>query len=362
MSEFRRKLTNPNTRPRRHPRSPAIVCLLLIGGVLGFAGCGDVGAALDAAPVTTLEEALAWGERLTLEEPEDVINVWPMVRKDPNGGFLIADVKEGAIRRYSSEGQLLFTIGRTGDGPAEFRNPSAALRLPNGEILAITISGKAAVLDSAGQQVLRTARLPVASIEDAELLNDSVVVIPGITSIDLGTARVHLWDFRRDTLLASFFTPAIGNEVRDAAMITRWTNIAVRGDTIAAVYAPLDTIFLFTAAGAPVGKVPLRSKHFRLATPAPPEARTDPRARTEWLGTFHLVNGIEWVPGGFLVQYQGFENMTPYFNLLRIRRDGELIFDVPNSPRFLVLVDSTKAVFTDPEAETPNHWITAILR
>lgn len=340
----------------------AVLRPVLIGGILALPGCGDVGAGSDAEPITALEDALTWGSRLSLEEPEGVINVWPMVRKDPNGGFLIADMREGAIRRYSPEGKLLFTIGRTGDGPAEFRSPSVALRLPTGEILAMTMEGKAAVLDSAGQQPLRTVRLPVGSIEDAEILNDSVIVVSGVTGTESGTARIHLWDFRRDSLLASFFTPAVGDAVRDAAMVARWTNVAVLADTIAAAFAPLDTIFLFTANGTQVGKVPLRSMRFRRATPIPEEARRDRRARTEWVSSFHLVSGVEWVPGGFLVQYQGFENMTPYFNLLKVSRTGELVFDLADSPRFLLLADSTRAYFVDPDTEVPNRWVVATLR
>ncbi|HEX6940545.1 MAG TPA: hypothetical protein VF158_14105 [Longimicrobiales bacterium] len=341
------------------PNACAVLRAALIGGLLAVPGCADVGAGADAAPITVLEDALTWGSRLSLEETEGVINVWPMVRKDPYGGFLVADMREGAIRRYSPEGKLLFTIGRTGDGPAEFRSPSVALRLPTGEILALTMEGEATVLDSAGRQPLRTARLPVGSIEDAEILNDSVIVVSGISGSESGSARIHLWDFRRDSLLASFFTPAVGDAVRDAAMVARWTSVAVLADTIAAAFAPLDTIFLFTANGTQVGKVPLRSMHFRRATPMPEEARRDRRARTAWVGSFHLVSGVEWVPGGFLVQYQGFENMTPYFNLLKVSRTGELIFDLANSPRFLLLADSTRAYFVDPDAEVPNRWVVA---
>lgn len=335
--------------------------LLLAGTVIILPSCDNAGTASVAEPPATIEDVLTIGEKLVLEEPEGVINVWPMVRKDPRGGFLIADMREGAIRRYSDDGKLQFSIGRTGDGPEEFRSPSVALRLPTGEILALAMNGKAAIIDSGGERVLRTARLPVSAIEDAEALNDSIVVVAGVLAQEPVGARLHLWNFRRDTILASFFVPTVGNDIRDAAAVARWTNIAVRADTIAAAFAPLDTIYLLSGNGGQIAKIPLGSKFFRLASAAPEAIRRDRRARTEWVGSFHLVSGLEWVPGGFLIQYQGFENMTPYFNIMRVSRSGELLFDVTNAPRFLVLLDSDEAFFVDPNAETPNQWIAATL-
>jgi hypothetical protein len=328
-------------------------------------GCSDSKKVEEHVPSPTFEGAVSDVSGLTLEETASVINVWPMVRLDPSGGFLIADMSEHAVRRYSSEGELHFTIGRQGDGPGEFKEPTVALRLPSEEILAIDMRGRAAIFDSDGHGINRTATLPVRAIEDAELVNDSLVVLAGVAvgggGVELSSARLHLWDFRRDTVLSSFFVPQIGSDIKDAATMARWANLAIRGDTIAATFALQDTIFLFLTNGRQIGKIPLPTKHFRRATPAPNEIRTDVRARSDWVGSFHFISSIEWIHDGFIVQYQGFDNMTPYYNLIRLTKQGDPLFETQNSPR-LLLVDGSRAYFVDPAAEVPNKWIVGTLR
>jgi hypothetical protein len=333
--------------------------------MLAMTGCGATDTGGRGAAIATLEEFLAGGTQLVLEEDDDVINVWPMVRPDPRGGFLLADMKDHAIRRYSDNGHLHFTAGRHGDGPEEFQQPTAALRLGTGEIVAIDMRGRAVVFDSAGQTVIQTHTLPIRLIEDATILNDSTVVVAGVIGgggVELTSPRLHLWDFRRDTIVASLFTPQIGSEIQTAASMARWANLATRGDTIAATFVLQDTIFIFLPDGTQVGRIPMPAEHFRMATPMPDAARTDMQARTTWVRSFHMISRLEWLSdGGFLVQYQGFgEKMQPYFNLLRLTRAGERVFEFRDAPRFLTVAGDF-AYFLDPDQETPNHWVVARL-
>jgi hypothetical protein len=327
-------------------------------------GCGAADKGGRAAVATTLDEFLAGGTRIVLEEDDDVINVWPMVRPDPRGGFLLADSRDHAIRRYSAGGELHFSAGRRGDGPGEFQQPTAALRLSTGEVLAIDKHGRTTIFDSAGQTVIRTYTLPVRVVEDATILNDTTMVVAGIiggAGAELTSSRVHLWDLRRDTVVTSFFTPEIGSEIQTAATMARWANLATRGDTIAATFVLQDTIFLFLPDGTQIDRIPLPTEHFRMATPMPDAARTDTQVRTDWVGSFHMISRLEWLGDGFLVQYQGFdEKMNPYFNLLRLTRAGERVFEFQGSPRFLTVADDV-AYFLDPDQETPNHWVAARL-
>lgn len=109
-------------------------CAVVLGLVLVAAGGGPAAPAALAAqgfgpgsPVTRIRE-------IRLQESPAVINVTPVVRPDPRGGYLVADVDEGQIRRYDEDGHLLWHVGRKGRGPEEFQAPQIALRLPGGEV------------------------------------------------------------------------------------------------------------------------------------------------------------------------------------------------------------------------------------
>ena len=90
-------------------------------------------------------------------------------------------------------------------------------------------------------------------------------------------------------------------------------------------------------------------------------SESDPQVRPDWVGSFHMISRLEWLPDGFLVQYQGFdEKMQPYFNLLRLTRAGERVFEFRDAPRFLTVAGDL-AYFLDPQQEMPNHWVVARL-
>ncbi|WP_291161262.1 6-bladed beta-propeller [Gemmatimonas sp. UBA7669] len=54
---------------------------------------------------------------------------------DSGGRIIIADASERTVRIYSSQGELLKSLGRTGDGPGEFREPRYVVALPGSELL-----------------------------------------------------------------------------------------------------------------------------------------------------------------------------------------------------------------------------------
>jgi hypothetical protein len=57
------------------------------------------------------------------------------VAVDSTGRIVIADASERTVRIYSSQGKLLKSLGRTGDGPGEFREPRYLTALPDAELL-----------------------------------------------------------------------------------------------------------------------------------------------------------------------------------------------------------------------------------
>jgi hypothetical protein len=120
-------------------RSGTIVATLLVVGVSGIAtACGDPAgdryAVTDSAGIAIVENAGpdrplgAEPVRLTaLQPPESGLTAMPWaVVVDPEAGRVFAaDAISARVVEFDATGDFVRTIGRAGDGPGEFRNPTA---------------------------------------------------------------------------------------------------------------------------------------------------------------------------------------------------------------------------------------------
>jgi hypothetical protein len=341
-------------------RCPTLFALLI--ALFSGAACGrTVAAESGEDPVTTLEEALRWTGEIELEENAEVINVFPRVRMDAGGRFLVADAREVQFRVYDVDGRLATRFGERGGGPGEFRSPVVALRSSTGDILAGDLSGLLVRYDSTGSTVLESTRLPLGPLFDVRPLAGSLLVLAGGL-----TARspflLHIWDTSADSLVRSFFSPPIERGLEAEHHATRAVRIAVRGDTIAALYAHGDTIHLFGRDGEALGTVPVPYVHFRrLSTKHRGGASRE--AILRWTETFSIATDLFWTPdGGFLVQYNDNRGGELHWRLLRTTRDGRRVFELQDTPRLLAADDAgATLVFVSPGAETPARWSLARL-
>lgn len=135
---------------------------------LGLAACGN---SADIEPLRFADGFLVQSI-LTVDESPAAINVMPVVRPDPFGGYLVADISEAQIRRYGDDGDLRAFFGRRGDGPGEFQNPGIAVRIPSGQIAVLDRNMRLTVLDSSATDVVSARNLPLQHINDADILND----------------------------------------------------------------------------------------------------------------------------------------------------------------------------------------------
>jgi len=303
--------------------------------------------------------------KIELEETQAVVNVIVRMTFDERtGGYLVADEAENQIRQYGPNGELVRHFARHGDGPKEFRFLNRAIRLSTGEVLALDGFNKGAVFDSTGSKVIKSFRTPVGPLHSVQLLNDSLVLLGGEIrdeqEVIVPGARLHLWNLNRDTLIRSFFVPAIRGQARQmASSVGGFVATDTRGDTIAAVFALTDTIFLFDRAGNRLGEVPIPFQHFRkLAEGAPMPKLDEVLGAREWVGTFSLISHVFWLKdGSFLVQYQDRIGTEPSWRLLHMRRDGQALLERRDTPK-LLNVDRANdyLVFTSPGSETQNEW------
>jgi hypothetical protein len=312
---------------------------------------------------------VAWGRTVALEENDDVVNVLIRANLDPRGGFLVADEQESQVRRYDPGGRLLFTFGRRGAGPREFTGLNRAFRLSSGDLVAVDAFSHGAVFDSAGAALRRTFRVPVSPVKTAYLLNDSLLLLGGLRADarDGGDpeARFHLWNLRANRLAGSFF-PVHGTTEshRFAANTAGLLGASVRGDTLAAVFALSDTVYLFDFAGHRLGTVPLRAEGLRRFDPAMRPPHMDMVSAREWFGRFSLVSDVYWLrDGSFVVQYQDRVGVEPQWRLVHLARDGRRLFESKDTP-YLVAVDPATDTlwFVRPGSPTPNAWASARLR
>lgn len=317
------------------------------------------------APVTRLlpsiEQAVTFQRDLRLEENQLVINVSTRVKPEAGGGFLVADALEQQLRLYAADGRLLRHFGRRGSGPGEFHQLSAALRLNDGTILAGDFNGRLTRFDSAGTRVLRTSSSGLGPIYEMLALNDSVVVIVGRKGGQMRSPLVHEWNVGRERITRSFFAAPQGPPGFSAAYaFTGFATAAVRGDTVAVVFALQDTVRLYVR-GREIEKLPLHFRAFRrLAEPLSPDA-PPPRFQA-WLESFSAANGLYWLQdGSFLIQYLDQKGSDRLFSLLHMRRNGEPVWEAPGTPRLLALSPKGSLVFVKRGAEAPNEWSIASL-
>jgi hypothetical protein len=345
---------------RPAPRRPG-ASILLPAAVLLLAGaCGRGAPPPPEKQAERLPPALRPVAQLRLEESAEVINVAPRVSLEAGGGFLVSDEREAQVRVYDSAGRLLRHFGGKGRGPGEFDVVLGALRLPSREILAIDMFGRATVFDSTGATVVRSGETSLGSLYHARVMNDSLVLLAGRPREGDASRRLHLWNRRTGRIAHSFFAPPLRDRTDSIAAATMgFVSVAARGDTLAAVFALRDTVYLFDRAGRSAGKVPIRFQRFRPITPAPRRLEREDGRR--WATSFSLITDLFWLPDGdFVVQFQDRTLVDRNWHLHRMSRGGRRVAEVHDTPHLLAVDAATSLLwFVRPGADAPNEWTAA---
>lgn len=346
---------------------PRFCAIILCTACAGAVACGREGAPGKRVTAAALEDVAVLERTFRLEENDDVVNVSPLVSLDPRGGFLVADSREAQVRRYGLGGELLWHTGTRGSGPGEFRQPRAAVRMNDGTVAALDQGGRMTVLDSAGSRVLRTVRTPFRFVEDVEVMGDSLLLVSAILREQGQGPRLHLWNLRQDTVAASFFEPFRRAPNPVAATIAGWTKVAVRGDSLAAIFALSDSVHFFDRAGKPLGSISIPFAAFRRVGRHVPDGGEDPVRREKWLTSFDYVADVHWLPDGdLLVAYQSIVPGGAYtrdWHLTRMTASGTRVFELRDVPRLLAVDPLQGGLYlVKPGAEVPNEWTLALLR
>lgn len=330
------------------PRDRLAAATALVVG-LSLSGCSQT---VDdqppaEAPPPTSSATVDILQPLELADSPDAVVVTVRISQDPLGGFLVADPDEAQVRRYDSDGQLQWNFGTRGEGPGEFSYPYVVLRLPSSDLVVFENTGEINVFSDAGTSLRRTIsheESPFRRVHDAEMLSDGRIVVAGRSSdaVLLGP-QIHVWNPVDNTIDATALEPVLPEEMQAAINVVSLSSVDVRNDTIAAVFALSDSVYLFRPDGARLAVLPLRADAFRrLSTPVP--VRGTRNEALDWIGSFSILTDVAWIPNetAILVQHQdrrqGPHSADIIWHLTRMPLGGGEVLQVHDGPRFMVRV------------------------
>ncbi|MDP2959092.1 MAG: hypothetical protein Q8N53_21905 [Longimicrobiales bacterium] len=195
-------------------------------------------------------------------------------------------------------------------------------------------------------------------MDDLDVVSDSLVAYSARPVLTSGAhiPALHVVEPLSGRLVRSFFEPRMSTAVDSLARFIGWVTSSVRGDTIASVFAPLDTIFLHTIEGEALARIPLPTTTFRVVDrPRRPGERPG-----EWSAGFNFTSDVFWLAtGDFVVQFIDLESRVPGQHLLGVSRSGELMFQIDDAPRLHAVLPNGDFLFSPPGADAPNRLVVA---
>ncbi len=333
-------------------RFTACIGLRSIKAPLLLALCTSSCSAACQAPPVAAGGALNMQMRAPAPKLSDVVDLMPDMRTfsgsvasaeldvyfDPRGGYIVADRGQNEVRAYAEPNNRLWAEGSAGPGPHEYIALGSAVRTANRQVIATDITGKLVVYDSMGK-FQNTAPTGLQPLYSATVLDDNRLLLSGRRPGDPNTPLLHIWNIANRTIEKSFFpAPPHAPEFTSTYALIGWADAAVRGNTVAAIFPLADTLYLFTANGDSLRKLPIPLEHFRrLREPGP---RNDtPEANREWRNSFTVLSTIHWAADGtlYLPYFRPNDHLTVWgLARLRITDSGVRgLFDVANAQQFL---------------------------
>lgn len=311
---------------------------------------------------------IEWTGNLELEERANVTTVAISVESISHRRFLIADQQEVQVRVYDLEGNLDAFFAPGGEDQGKLQTLSTAIEMPTGGYFVIASSSRAALHDETGR-LKRTYTLPIVSVYSAAVIGLDSIVIGGRLASG-GDEILHIFELQTGKIVRSFLRPALKPLARRASTFAGFVDIAVRGDTIAALFAFTDSIYLFSKGGVFQTAIPIPARGYRSLSQRPPR-RMDRLAAMEWATTFSIYSYLYWLENGhFLIQYQDRKELEPVWSTVLLDRWGTWLNESANTPMILTIrspeddhQDAAEDLyFVRPGAFDQHLWTRATIR
>lgn len=300
--------------------------------------------------------------RLSLEElPDDPLAEITSLRPLSNGGFVVVDGQSDRVREYGSTGRLRRTLGSSGDGPGELRQPTDAVEGPEGELHVIERgSPRHTVFWSADS--VTTTELP--GLYGFWLQETDIGLVAGV-----GTPRERFASLSYDGDLIARFAlrkPEI-QETPFWVFFVRERATAL-GDRIYINESFSPTIRVFSPSGDSLhafGTTPqnwIDPTHPGIATISNPADRERIEA---WARSFSVVTDIAATDSVLIVQY-GRHNPSPTDSYHLVRKNAD-VYSM-NGRKIVEGLELSKRILSGGEgiyvleAEPPNPWTISVRR
>lgn len=316
----------------------------------------------------TLDRYVTWSDSITLEEPEGIFTVAPHVRVDPNGGFIVTDSKESQIRFYDRSGNLKDSFGQRGKGPNGLMQPHAALRVGSGRII-VPENRELSIFSEAGMHIDTYPGITAGQTYQIHRLPGDDILVVGSRQRTRGASPLlHRFSLADGEIKNSFFPPPVAPGTHNGYLFTILdiASADVLKDRLVAIFAVTPRMQVFSLTGERIQKVELSLEHFR------PMEKTSRSLNSiqdvnEFAEQHSRISDIYWLRDDVvLIQYFDFvdvQSMHLRWNLAAVTLDGEVLFEVADSPQLFAVDQSTQELFfSHPTYEHRNHWIVGKLR
>ncbi|MCP4545140.1 MAG: hypothetical protein GY835_01590 [bacterium] len=158
--------------------------------------------ATGASSPKTLELKEVWRLGGDSDDPNEFFGLINSIRSDEEGNLYLLDAQLLEIKIFSPEGDFLRVIGREGEGPGEFRNPTGIVFLPNGNIgVTIMVPGKIVALTPDGDPaedypIPQPDQGGFSILQSANNANGNFSIVIGSNAFTQGE-MVQTWDLVR---------------------------------------------------------------------------------------------------------------------------------------------------------------------
>lgn len=313
-----------------------------------------------------LTDVINWTDEITLEENDEVFTDRVNVRVE-NNRFLISDTRENQVREYARDGTLLNYFGDDDpEAPGGFWFPSTPLRMSDDTILVPnTGNGSLSLVNENGNLLERHTRIAKSGDFDiAPLPVDGHVLFVGSANGRQGTPNfLHRLDPMSGEVTNSFYPlpDAFGSHAGILHTISPIVTADVYQDRIAVGFLLSDTITILDINGNVIGRIEPGFSTFRKV-----EQTEEMPERGEFqqeLVRRSLFNTLFWLnEETLLVQFtnsyfddQGERQLNNV--LAAVTTDGEVLFEVDNTPRLLAVDQNTgELFFAHPDHDFESHW------
>lgn len=330
---------------------------------------GPVNASASVVQQDQLGAILSESDTIMLEENENVLTVAPRLYTFGAGDTLhLVDRREAQVRLYDNEGSLLSHFGGRGSGPTELLNP-VSLSLRDGRYLVANIAGQIKSFSARGDSLADLWKVGLTPLYRHLTIDRNHLLLVGSKledrKPDADRQLLHSWNVFSEEIERSFFVPPDIEHVSNAAAASiGWAGADLKGDTIAAIYALSDTIYLFTTTGERIEKIDVSPSAFEYPSDDAPSPRRGAGAAAleKWTHTFTRLNQVFWVrENSFLVTYisQGESGTT--INMVWLTRDGTKISEVMDVPRY-IHVSRDGRMYGFPSTAAPNRLLVGQLK